>query len=806
MSSQYSKDDSDLIEELMRLSKKSPKLVKSTVYQAPARPDISVRSWKMNEYKYNNIPCPFPTLARGLFTEDIEDQGDGIVHRIVARGYDKFFNIGEVPWTTWSSLESHTAPPYTLTLKSNGCIIFIAPLTPTKLLVTSKHSVGPGTDATKSHAGRGEMWLRKQFEKTGKTEEQMAKLLWENNWTAVAELCDDEFEEHVLPYPPEKTGLHLHGINESTRAFKTLPPDTVTSFAREWGFIETPYTTLKSIPEVKQFTDEVSKTGFWNGEPVEGFVVRTHVTEPPTKGEKQPPSLSPYPPGSTFFFKVKFDEPYMMYRDWREVTKTLLSKGSLSPGSVSKAKMKRPETRLYVNWVIGEIKRDRKQFDGYTSGHGIIRTRERFLEWLKGEEGKKGLKDEKEQKTDEYGLTGQQDREFGKTIIVPVAVPGCGKTAIAVAIVHLFGFGHTQSDDVKAKKAAPVFIKNVVDLLKTHDVVIADKNNHLRQHREQLREATKSFRPRVRLMALNWSFDQPLATIHRICGDRVLERGENHQTLRADTLGKTHEDVIWQFLHNAEELDDGEVDVSVEMKFDDTLEQAVNRVVDACVKILGVPRPSPEKIEEALQAAKGYAPRVKNNGKDKGKKAKTPGPPRYFGLLPEVDCEDLLSKIMEGGSFDVPESARTLYEAMRDENRISKRPHVTIVHSKSLPAESDLWERCMNIYRLPTGPLFEFKLGHVVWNDRIMAITVEDLRVASEGDAQQQEGHEYVSKLPPEVRDRLHITVGTRDPTVAPVEAKTLVEKWRKGEKVGVSGSIPLQDTFAKGRLKGLFS
>jgi tRNA ligase len=39
----------------------------------------------------------------------------------------------------------------------------------------------------------------------------------------------------------------------------------------------------------------------------------------------------------------------------------------------------------------------------------------------------------------------------------------------------MFGFGHTQSDNVKAKKAAPVFIKNVTTLLGKKDVVIADK-------------------------------------------------------------------------------------------------------------------------------------------------------------------------------------------------------------------------------------------------------------------------------------------------------------------------------------------
>jgi tRNA ligase len=125
----FSQDDSQLIVDLHSLQK-SPKLVKLMYY---------------------DIPSPFPTLARGLFSgkeENAEEKDSRVRHQIIARGYDKFFNIGEVPWTTvrfslaflpivptsltplsfcqWSSLESHTKPPYTLTLKSNGCIIFIA--------------------------------------------------------------------------------------------------------------------------------------------------------------------------------------------------------------------------------------------------------------------------------------------------------------------------------------------------------------------------------------------------------------------------------------------------------------------------------------------------------------------------------------------------------------------------------------------------------------------------------------------------------------------------------------------------------
>jgi len=97
--------ESQLIQDLEKLSLVNRKLVKSTPYAAPADPNITVRSWKMNEFKYYQVPSPFPTLARGLFSierhsENAGSEGTPGSHRIVIRGYDKFFNIGEVPWTT----------------------------------------------------------------------------------------------------------------------------------------------------------------------------------------------------------------------------------------------------------------------------------------------------------------------------------------------------------------------------------------------------------------------------------------------------------------------------------------------------------------------------------------------------------------------------------------------------------------------------------------------------------------------------------------------------------------------------------
>ncbi|RXW16814.1 hypothetical protein EST38_g9030 [Candolleomyces aberdarensis] len=909
--------DSELIDSLLHLSKKSPKLVKSTEAAVPGCEEITVRSWKMNEFKYYDIPSPFPTLARGLFTTDAEDDADEEVkHRIVIRGYDKFFNIGEVPWTTWEALKEHTAAPYVLSLKSNGCIIFIAAITPRKLIVTSKHSVGIGNE-TVSHAMVGRKWLNKYLKENDKTEADLAEVLWKNRWTAVAELCDDSFEEHVLPYPPEKTGLHLHGINVCTKTFQTLPTSAVDAFADEWGFIKTATIVLDTIEEVQEFTSKVGETGKWDGEAVEGFVVRTYVTEPPNerkKGgargetERVSKSLSPYKPGSSFFFKVKFDEPYMMYRDWREVTKALLgikARGEKMVASkLPKGKMRRPETQAYVKWVIGDIERHPELFMDYGKGKGIIATRERFLRFLEGTD----VGDAAPENVEEPA------REFGKTIIVPIAIPGCGKTTVSLALAHLFGWGHTQSDNVQAKKAGPVFIKNVVGLLKDHDVVIADKNNHLKQHRQGLRDAVshnRSFIKPVRLIALNWDIhSQAPALVHRICSERIWNRGERHQTLvpdvGGDRGGKTHhEEVVWMFLNSAEELTGDEVDDVVEMEIaedpkdesfgegeenelgvtswegeeaESGMVRQVRRAVEGVCGILGMDVPSNEKIREAVEHVRRYEdelalralnrPGSKKSDKSKMKEAfggaaakKKKDVVRYYGLLPEVNLVKLVDSTLEAlaeskesdADREVRENLEALWAKLKSGNRPTKRPHVTLVHKnqlKDIPAEDDgggnvkdLWEACAEVHELEGSPLFEGRLGSLVWNERVLAVTFEDVGLPippPDDDGQQliEEGLEQLSlnssapsgpskrafksasivlsniNADEPLKERLHVTIGTRDGKVSPVEAKTIVEEWRRrGAKEGADGdgderiwAVSAGGVRVKGLVKGLIS
>lgn len=387
-----------------------------------------------------------------------------------------------------------------------------------------------------------------------------------------------------------------------------------------------------------------------------------------------------------------------------------------------------------------------------------------------------------------------------KWVIVPVAVPGCGKTAIGVALTQLFGFGHTQSDDVKAKKPAPVFLSNVAKLLDKHDVVIADKNNHLRQHRAGLRSALANVRPPVKLLALNWATAHlPASTVHRVCGDRISARGANHQSLVPGQGGRAHEDVLWMFLRDAEPLEEDEVDASVEMDLEEGFEEALARAVAGVVDVLGLQMPSQEKIGAALGAARAYEattraaePKTADKRKEKEKK------PRYYALLPEADIAAVAEqRILRD---DAPKELKDLWEAARSskDKLIVGQPHVTLVHEKALDVaeEKAFWDKCA---ALAPNATFKLIIDRLAYDGRIIAALVKDVRPAD----QDESAGALVAELPASIRRRLHVTVARRDKSVVPVEAKALVEKWREDGKSVQTIELG-EEVEAVARVKGL--
>ena len=133
----------------------------------------------------------------------------------------------------------------------------------------------------------------------------------------------------------------------------------------------------------------------------------------------------------------------MTYRDWQ--VKLLSAKGPIDCVSIPENKMKRPETGVYAKRIKAEL-------EGYLKNKRTIVTRLRYSDWLASEEGNEGIK-----------ALEENVKTFGKTIIVPVAIPGCGasflsffcrkfivesdvrfligKTLFSIPIKHLFVFG-----------------------------------------------------------------------------------------------------------------------------------------------------------------------------------------------------------------------------------------------------------------------------------------------------------------------------------------------------------------------------
>lgn len=76
-------------------------------------------------------------------------------------------------------------------------------------------------------------------------------------------------------------------------------------------------------------------------------------------------------------------------------------------------------TALYAWWVDREIRERRSKFNAWESGRGIIATREEFLGWSNTTEGR--------DKKRELGIRFVEvDRVYERTLIVPIAIPGCG--------------------------------------------------------------------------------------------------------------------------------------------------------------------------------------------------------------------------------------------------------------------------------------------------------------------------------------------------------------------------------------------
>ncbi|KAJ3089094.1 hypothetical protein HK100_007855, partial [Physocladia obscura] len=161
--------------------------------------DITIAAFNCPELSYKDETLP--SMARGLFA--LVNPDPQTKKSILVRGYDKFFNIGEIPSTTVESIPESTVPPYEITVKENGCIIYVSAYNGV-LIVTSKHAMTlplaknvapvntaiaapPSKDLKISHAQKGNEWVDRHLLSVLKSRGELATFLERENVTAVFE-------------------------------------------------------------------------------------------------------------------------------------------------------------------------------------------------------------------------------------------------------------------------------------------------------------------------------------------------------------------------------------------------------------------------------------------------------------------------------------------------------------------------------------------------------------------------------------------------------------------------------------------
>lgn len=774
--------------------------------------NISVDSWKFLDHEYKRQDLP--TYARGLFTTRRKDG----TAEIVTRGYDKFFNVDETNATQWRNIETQTRGPYELSVKENGCIIFISGLEDGTLLVCSKHSTGKRADADVSHAEAGERWVETHVRAVGKTAKDLARELREMNATAVGELCDDSFEEHVLAYDETAAGIYLHGINFNVPYFATLPGSEVHKFADKWGFKKANFVMFEDLQSAKGFLDNCAETGTWDGRETEGFVIRCQKTEPGSGVYRD------------WFFKYKFEEPYLMYRQWRECTKSVIA------GKVPRIKKHKKITEEYLQYARRQLVKDPKLAKLYNHNHGIISMRDGFLR-ERGLNGSEIIAMETE--------TEGQEVEHS-VVLVPVASLGCGKTTVAIALTKLFQWGHVQNDNIaQMKNKKKKFVIDITNALAVCPVVIADRNNHMKREREQIIQDIQEIVPNARFVAMQYVHepkDQMLDGIREVTRQRVLDRGDNHQTIRAGS--KSTDEIIGimeGFLGRFQGVDterapddnfDEVVNLDVSASSRENLEKVVNALHSAYPSL--VPKvPSAQELDQAIDSAMhdyqveqdlsfSYGKQKQkqdankgnnNNNNNQQQQQPVTGLPspvalakkiEYFNIsLPAKEVSNLLHSLFPPST--PPEKAR-LYHQLVNSRRVQATFHVTLIHRASKKDHPQLWDRYFKTYinqlhekhnenpadTSETPPLgsARIRLERLIWDSRLMTfvarILPSDEGTANNGGADNHGGSDdgfwpCANALP-------HVTVGTVSPNVKPKESNDLLARWLQVGSGGETG------------------
>ncbi len=204
---------------------------------------------------FNKTWNQYTCKARGLFI-DVEKE------QVVARGYEKFFNVNEQKSTELEHLlVKFKNKPITLYKKENG-FLGIMSWVNGEIFIASK-STNQG-----DFAG----WFRELYENSNIDKIKLEKYLKENNVSMLFEVIDVELDPHIIKYPSSK--IVLLDVVKNQLEFERLPYDKLVELAKSFNCeCKSIYATFDNIKDFHRWYLANTNQDDMSKEDIEGVVI-----------------------------------------------------------------------------------------------------------------------------------------------------------------------------------------------------------------------------------------------------------------------------------------------------------------------------------------------------------------------------------------------------------------------------------------------------------------------------------------------------------------------------------------------------
>lgn len=245
---------------------RASKYIKETPVRYPAAskgasmPSSNISSFNFTDRAFFDRVWNTQTIrARGLYIDTVKGN-------VVARGYEKFFNVNERPETKFDELQRRLCFPVTAYVKENGFLGMVSyDEYQDDLFIACKSTIDS------AYAG----WFREMLYRELSSEkiEELKAFVREREVTLVFECVDMEHDPHIIAYP--KSRLFLLDIVYNKMEFEKYEYDAMCQAAEQFGLAhkEKAFEILSWQEFFDWYYEILAEDYLYQGRKIEGFVI-----------------------------------------------------------------------------------------------------------------------------------------------------------------------------------------------------------------------------------------------------------------------------------------------------------------------------------------------------------------------------------------------------------------------------------------------------------------------------------------------------------------------------------------------------